>query len=39
MNAYPEYVIHGFDPTPHSNPAALAGKPLGVRELGSANAQ
>jgi len=39
MNAYPEYVIHGFDPTPHSNPAALAAKAVGVRELGSANAQ
>ena len=39
MNAYPEYVIHGFDPTPHSSPAALAAKAVGVPELGSANAQ
>jgi len=38
MLAYPEYVIHGFDPTPHST-ASAAAKAVGVTELGPVRAQ
>src|SRR5206468_2054539 len=39
MLAYPEYVIHGFDPTPHSADLPVSSTRIAVPELGSARAQ
>jgi len=39
MLAYPEYVIHGFEPTPHSTPAASERAPLAVSQPVRAQAQ
>ena len=39
MLAYPEYVIHGFDPTPHSVARRQRPKPMAVTELGPVRVQ
>ncbi len=39
MVAYPEYVIHGFEPVPHSTPALSAARAMPVGEMGPARAQ
>jgi Amt family ammonium transporter len=39
MVAYPEYVIHGFDLTPHSTTSAAGATPMPVAELGPARAR
>jgi Amt family ammonium transporter len=38
MVAYPEYVIHGFDPTPHSTVNPASATPIAVSDLGPAQA-